>query len=181
MRISNVYVNLFSFASKISKGYHRTNNSLLLTQFFYVIILLINCSNNKTKYFFINSCIVIGPEQLEQSLCKSKVCPNYGKCKIDENEFYAKCVCPDECDITDFTSAPQMFMINDDTNSLNYKSREVLANELFSQTVCGSDGRDYENFCELKKESCRLNREIKIFYFGKCSKIILFKIYSIRQ
>lgn len=143
----------------------------------------------------VNNCIVYGSEQLEASLCKSKNCPFYGKCKIDESGFYAKCVCPDECDLS---STSQVFVFSDyeyepsssssgpsssPSNSIlnraiassstssnkGQKSKELITNELFSQIVCGSDGVDYKNFCQLKKESCQLSKEIKVYYFGKCS------------
>lgn len=137
------------------------------------------------------TCIVYGTEQLEESLCKSKMCPFYAKCKLDEHSFVAKCICPDECgDIEELTSiknaaiaaaASQLYMITGSNSGKTFeinvsdrsfsisKSREDVLRSLFAKTVCGNDGKDYENFCELKKESCRSSRDIKIFYFGKCS------------
>lgn len=143
------------------------------------------------------TCIVYGTEQLEDSLCKSKACPFYAKCKLDEHSFVAKCVCPDECsgfgELSNIknaavsAAASQLLMIaGSAAGSTNAgsdyevstfgragfnatKKREDIINSLFGKTVCGSDGIDYESFCDLKKESCRTSREIKIFYFGKCS------------
>lgn len=161
-------------------------NAMLL-----LVISLINVS-------FIQTCIVYGTEQLEESLCKSKSCPFYAKCKLDEHSFVAKCVCPEECDELLITNemasiraaaSSQLFMIgassNTNTNSggdedeaarnqqlVSMKSKEEIMSSLFGKTVCGSDGIDYESFCELKKESCRSSRDIKIFYFGKCSKYL---------
>lgn len=34
--------------------------------------------------------------------------------------------------------------------------------------ICGSDGKDYMNECELKKTSCRAHRPIVVKYRGKC-------------
>ena len=143
------------------------NNRRLLHGYAFLLFISVFLLTN--KYGIVYNCIVYGTEQLEQNLCKSKVCPNYGKCKIDEVNFFAKCVCPSECDLNDLNSSPQMFMIKDEDDKPRQKTKEIITNELFSQTVCGNDGRDYTNFCELKKESCESNKEIKIFYFGKCS------------
>ena len=98
------------------------------------------------------------------------MCPNYSKGVIDENGFFAKCICPSECDYS--PSSNQL----DSYGSYNRKEtklradKESISNELFSQTICGNDGKNYNNFCELKQQSCLQNKEIKIFYFGKCSK-----------
>lgn len=144
----------------------------------------------------VKTCIVYGTEQLEESLCKSKMCSFYSKCKLDEHSFVAKCICPDDCgDIEELTSiknaviaaaASQLYMITGSTLGQTFeisgldrpfsltKSREDILRSLFGKTVCGSDGKDYENFCELKKESCRSSRDIKIFYFGKCSNYFIY-------
>jgi hypothetical protein len=152
----------------------------------------------------INCCVIFGTEQLEESLCKAKVCPNYGRCKIDENGFYAKCVCPTDCstdtnDLDDLTNnvvnLPPSISVTSFRQSreeppsdkklkikkINSKHKDsplssavASTNELFNHMVCGSNGQDYKNFCELKKHSCRQNRDNKVFYFGKCSKFIQF-------
>lgn len=153
---------------------------------FKILIILANLTN------LILNCIVYGTEQLEESLCKTKSCPFYGKCKIDEHGFVAKCICPNECDLSDLTSggASQLFMIGDyEINNNQHqaigniaaavKSKEEITSSLFGQTVCGSDGFNYKSYCDLKKESCKSSREIKIFYFGKCSKFILNILLSI--
>ncbi|CAF0717274.1 unnamed protein product [Brachionus calyciflorus] len=96
-------------------------------------------------------------DRLELKLCKNKACPNYATCKIEENGLVPKCVCPTSCQ--NHTSE-----FNSDSNPRHF-SNEILLNRI----ICGSDGNDYENFCELKKFSCKMNREIKIAYFGKCN------------
>jgi hypothetical protein len=121
---------------------------------FYYILLL------SPQY---NCCIVIGIDQLEKTLCKTKACPNYSRCKIDENGYYAKCYCPFDCDINDVNSMIQMF-----ATPFNYTNS--LASFKTDQQVCGTNGKDYKNFCALQKESCDENNEIKIAYLGKCGK-----------
>ena len=108
-----------------------------------------------------NCCIVIGIDQLEKTLCKTKACPNYSRCKIDENGYYAKCYCPFDCDINDVNSMIQMF-----ATPFNYTNS--LASFKTDQPVCGTNGKDYRNFCDLQKESCDENNEIKIAFLGKC-------------
>ena len=39
-----------------------------------------------------------------------------------------------------------------------------------SRPVCGSDGRDYPNMCELHKSSCLANRMIDVKFQGACGK-----------
>jgi hypothetical protein len=150
----------------------------------------------------VHCCVIFGTEQLEESLCKTKVCANYGRCKIDENGFFAKCVCPTDCS-TDSPSDVDYDLAHSVVNlpasiasavrngaggkTLKKKKRlnggkgggsVAAVSELFNQVVCGSNGQDYKNFCELKKHSCRQNRESKIFYFGKCSKLKLYYYFT---
>lgn len=179
---------------------------------FYIHILLIFLILTISKSVL--TCIVYGTEQLESNLCKSKTCPFYGKCKLDEQSFIAKCVCQDECtEIEEISNiknaavaaaASQLFMIagtmsehGETISSNDYeanisgrstlaipKTRQKIISSLFNHTVCGTDGLDYENFCELKKESCRSSRDIKIFYFGKCSNYLnnyLFLIFRLKR
>lgn len=135
--------------------FKRLNNAALL-------IRLITIFNFITLLNTYNCCLVIGIDQLEKSLCKSKACPNYSKCKIDENGFYAKCYCPYDCDLNDLNSMLLMF-----ATAIN---RTYILNIRTDQTVCGTNGKDYRNFCELQREACNENYDIKIAYLGKCGK-----------
>lgn len=45
-----------------------------------------------------------------------------------------------------------------------------------SRPVCGSDGRDYPNVCELERTACKEMREITIKYQGHCGEYIYFQI-----
>ena len=42
-----------------------------------------------------------------------------------------------------------------------------------SMPICGSNGKDYRNWCELQRESCHTLKEIKIKYYGKCGKFAI--------
>lgn len=108
------------------------------------------------------SCIISTKDELEQNYCKSTTCPNYGKCKMDENRLYSlshtKCICSAEC--TENEIAPAL------VDSL--KAMKLRTNE----AVCGTDGNDYDSVCQLRHESCLYNKEIKVKYIGKCGKSI---------
>lgn len=36
--------------------------------------------------------------------------------------------------------------------------------------VCGSDGRNYENYCLLRRESCTKKKRLSVNRLGKCGK-----------
>lgn len=107
----------------------------------------------------LHACVIIGTDQLEQNLCRKKICPNYSRCKVDEKKLFTQCVCSNECDERDIESMLPEYLKNS-----NVRRDEV---------VCGSDGESYENACQLRKLSCEQNKEIKIMYIGKCGKYYL--------
>lgn len=39
------------------------------------------------------------------------------------------------------------------------------------QTVCGSDGKDYRNECELHQHACKNQKNIRVQYQGHCGKL----------
>lgn len=74
--------------------------------------------------------------------CEGKVC-NYGaKCQPSVDGKTARCQCPSEC----------------------YRYGDNLG----SKPVCGSDGMDYNNICELHKAACNKLQDIRVKYYGKC-------------
>ena len=42
-----------------------------------------------------------------------------------------------------------------------------------SRPVCGVDGKDYPNLCELSKSSCHANRLIEVKFQGVCGKSLV--------
>jgi len=47
-----------------------------------------------------------------------------------------------------------------------------LGDHVGSRPVCGSDGLDYRDSCELRRAACQSQTEISIKYHGKCGKFI---------
>lgn len=47
-------------------------------------------------------------------------------------------------------------------------------------TVCGSNGKTYNNVCELKRESCQRKITIAISHGGACSKLEIEDFFNIR-
>ncbi|CAL8148206.1 unnamed protein product [Orchesella dallaii] len=74
--------------------------------------------------------------------CADKACLFGSRCVASADGHYATCECP--------TSCP------------NYGDSDD------SQPVCGSNGVNYRNKCELDREACRLGRNITVRYEGKC-------------
>lgn len=54
--------------------------------------------------------------------------------------------------------------------SCNNCSAENKCDKYIDEPVCGSDWRDYQSPCHVKKESCSSNQNITIKYKGMCSK-----------
>ncbi|KAL8611610.1 hypothetical protein ACOMHN_062888 [Nucella lapillus] len=76
--------------------------------------------------------------------CEGKQC-NYGAtCQpsLDGNE--ARCQCPRKC----------------------YRYGDNVG----SKPVCGSDGHDYANLCEMKMAACNNLTDIRVKYYGKCGR-----------
>lgn len=46
------------------------------------------------------------------------------------------------------------------------------------QTVCGSDGKDYRNECELHQYACKNQKNIRVQYQGHCSEIFFSFFFS---
>ena len=76
--------------------------------------------------------------------CLEKECPFGAECVSSFNGRNAECVCPAKC--------PSFG-----------DSRE-------SRVICGSDGRDYPNLCELNRYACSLAQTVSVRYNGSCGK-----------
>lgn len=76
--------------------------------------------------------------------CADKACLFGSRCVASADGHVATCECP--------TSCP------------NYGDSDD------SQPVCGSNGVNYRNKCELDREACRQRRNITVRYEGRCGK-----------
>ncbi|XP_053214035.1 agrin-like isoform X2 [Panonychus citri] len=74
--------------------------------------------------------------------CEDKVCPFGGICKSSIDGRTSECICPEKCSIH---GEPKT-----------------------SGSVCGSNGIDYPNLCELKRWSCLHSTDVTVKYHGKC-------------
>ncbi|GAB6019276.1 hypothetical protein CHUAL_000876 [Chamberlinius hualienensis] len=74
--------------------------------------------------------------------CETKKCPFGARCVPTLDGRSAECVCPDKC--------------------------ASYGDHRGSTPVCGSDGIDYPNQCELQKKACQSMKDISVKYHGKC-------------
>ncbi|XP_074597901.1 agrin-like isoform X2 [Brevipalpus obovatus] len=74
--------------------------------------------------------------------CANSVCLHGSKCKpsLDGNTY--ECICPEKC--------------------------IVSSNQGIERAVCGDDGREYPNSCELRRYACLAMKNISEKYRGKC-------------
>lgn len=79
-----------------------------------------------------------------KSPCKEKYCAFGTQCTVSANGQKAECVCPTKCPYYG-------------------DSRE-------SRPVCGSDGKDYPNLCELNRYACTNQKDVFVRYNGSCGK-----------
>ncbi|XP_069117853.1 agrin-like isoform X2 [Argopecten irradians] len=74
--------------------------------------------------------------------CDGVTCRLGAICVPSKNGLSHRCMCPERCD--------------------NY------GDNLGGMPVCGTNGKDYNSSCELRRASCRDMKEIKLKYYGKC-------------
>lgn len=74
--------------------------------------------------------------------CEDRECRFGAECKPSLDGTTSECYCPEKC--------------------------PTYGNTRSSRPVCGTDGHDYPNLCELKKTACREMRSIDVRYTGRC-------------
>ncbi|XP_023932250.1 agrin-like isoform X3 [Lingula anatina] len=75
--------------------------------------------------------------------CKNVTCPFKGVCVPAEGGMEYQCQCPSVC--------------------------YSYGDSLQDREVCGSDGRDYKNECEMNAKACRNQSDLRVLYYGKCN------------
>lgn len=88
-----------------------------------------------------NSCYVFPPGK--KNPCVGVECSFGAICVSSSDGLQARCQCPQEC-----------YDFGDSEDSI---------------PICGNDEKDYKNYCELRRESCKTMKDIKVKYYGKCN------------
>ena len=112
-----------------------------------------NLYRNRLEYFssiffllccfhYASSCYVYPPDV--QDPCADKQCSFGAMCKPSLDGLTARCQCPQRCS--------------------NY------GDDVDSVAICGTDGKDYDNKCEMRRAACRDMMEIEVKYEGRCGK-----------
>ncbi|XP_054715535.1 agrin-like [Uloborus diversus] len=73
--------------------------------------------------------------------CEEKECHFGAQCEPSLDGRSAECICPEKC---------------------------ATFGDSRSRQVCGTDGKDYANVCEMRRTSCLEMREIEVRYKGQC-------------
>ncbi|KAJ8960090.1 hypothetical protein NQ314_006115 [Rhamnusium bicolor] len=79
--------------------------------------------------------------------CRDKQCGFGSQCVVSPDGRNASCICPDKC--------------------------PSYGDHTTSRPVCGSDGVDYRNQCELQQAACTSNSNITVKFSGKCGELTL--------
>ncbi|XP_059489147.1 agrin-like isoform X3 [Neocloeon triangulifer] len=74
--------------------------------------------------------------------CAQKQCPPGARCVASADGRSARCECPAKC--------------------------PAYGDHVGSRPVCGSDGVDYANLCQLRRAACTADADITVRYHGKC-------------
>ncbi|XP_036359766.1 agrin isoform X5 [Octopus sinensis] len=74
--------------------------------------------------------------------CEQKKCSFGAECVPSLDGFSYRCQCPNRCN--------------------------TYGDNIGSTPVCGNDGVDYSNMCEMRKAACQEMKDIRVKYYGKC-------------
>ena len=89
-----------------------------------------------------DACYVYPPDIKDP--CENMKCNFGAECVPALDGLSASCQCPDRCD--------------------------SYGDTVDSTPVCGNDGKDYKNKCEMRKAACNKMKEIGVKYLGNCGK-----------
>ncbi|RUS83809.1 hypothetical protein EGW08_008421, partial [Elysia chlorotica] len=104
------------------------------------LCVLLTSSPFHTGVCTVTGCYVFPPGKTNP--CTNQRCLYGAECMPSQDGKTARCQCPSECP--------------------NYGDSQG------GGPVCGSNGVDYPNMCELRKESCTSMKNIRVKYYGKC-------------
>lgn len=97
------------------------------------------------------ACYVYPPDVPDP--CAGKTCSYGARCVASLDGMVARCQCPEQC--SDY------------------------GDSVGSTPICGTDGVDYRNSCELQMAACREMKDIGVKYEGKCGQYFFILIYFI--
>lgn len=103
-----------------------------------------------------------------QSKCIDSDCKYGSICSPVKTGHGSECRCPEKC--LDYPEV--VYWLRE-----KYPTSQSESLALTNETVCGIDGQDYENFCQLKKISCLKSKPISVKYYGSCGKHSNHKYY----
>lgn len=107
-----------------------------------LITLILLCLFSLCNFQPANACYVY-PADMEDP-CEQKKCSFGAECVPSLDGISYRCQCPSRCN--------------------------TYGDNIGSTPVCGNDGVDYSNMCEMRKAACQEMKDIRVKYYGKCGK-----------